>query len=133
MELDTTQLLLVGALVAGLLLLLLMRRLKRPVDRFDDEDLFEGAQEPESSSEGVLDVAEEAKAQRKRRKRETRGNGACSHFWEVTGFPPDRIGTHVNLSCKKCGAKKTVTVEESGPMLRERDDVREAVRRARGE
>ncbi len=133
MNLDTTQLLLIGGLVAGVLLLLVMRRLSRPVDRFDDEDLFEGASEQDSSSDGVSDVAEETKAQRKRRKREARGNGACSHFWEVTGFPPDRIGTHVNLGCKKCGAKKTVTVEESGPMLRERDDVREAVRRARGE
>ncbi len=62
----------------------------------------------------------------------SKASGNCEHDFEVTGFPPDKIGSHVILTCKKCSEKLTVTVSESYKYLRQRGDVRDAQARARG-
>lgn len=61
------------------------------------------------------------------------GDESCPHHFVITGFPPDKIGTHVNIACEKCEARATVTVEESRDYLALRDDTRDALKRARGE
>lgn len=68
-----------------------------------------------------------------RRRKKTIGDPSCEHHFEISGFPADKLGTHVILTCSKCQGKFTVTLEESKEFLRQRDDVREALRRARGD
>ena len=118
----------VGGAAALLLVVALFLRFRKPVDRFGDLDLVEpGA---DAGTRPAETWAEEDKSTRKK----TRGadGSRCDHHLELTGFPPERIGTHVNLRCMKCGTVMTVTVEESEKLLRQRDDVREAVRKAQG-
>ncbi len=59
-------------------------------------------------------------------------SSGCEHHWEVTGIPPDKIGTHLNITCRKCSQKKEVPITESYKYLRQREDVRDAQARARG-
>ena len=65
-------------------------------------------------------------------KNNVRSGRGCMHDFQITGIPPDKIGTHVSLTCSKCGQKKIVTISESYDLLRQRDDVRDAKERARG-
>jgi|GEM_PF-4780771 len=59
-------------------------------------------------------------------------SSGCEHDWEVTGIPPDKIGTHLNITCSKCTQKKEVPISESYKYLRQREDVRDAQARAKG-
>ncbi len=139
---DQNIILIVAGLAAVLGVVLLVRLFRNPVDRFDaPEEADDFVPDPDDLAE--LDIqSRELKAQNgkskrvkteKRRKKAVLNGSRCEHHFEITGFPPDRIGTHVNITCKKCGIRDTVTVADSRELLRQRDDVRSAVRRARGD
>ena len=130
-ELDFTIYIVAG--VAVLLGLLLLRHfLKRRVDRFDD---FSPKNDVDATSSGEWENPHKEKSlkPKKLKKMKLEDGSICDHHFEITGIPPDRIGTHVNLACTKCQARITVTVEESREILRQRDDVRDAIKRARGD
>lgn len=133
---ESYRLLIILGLAVLIFIFLAVRRRDKRVDRF--EDFNPDGQGPPTGDGAEREAGEskpfeaKQKARKKKLKRSDRSEGDCEHHWEITGFPADRIGTHVNLSCRKCGSRVTVTVEESKTMLRERDDVRQAIRRARG-
>lgn len=76
--------------------------------------------------------AKPPKRQKKKWLERAAASSDCKHNFEITGFPADKLGTHVNIRCTKCGAKMTVTIEESRELMRMRDDVREAIERSKG-
>lgn len=118
-----------GALVL-LLLILLVIRLRKPVDRFDDQDAPDPALSPDS---GEADISLEATGRRKSKApRKAATASGCDHHYEMRGFPADRLGTHVIVVCTKCQERQTVPLAEGEQMLRQRDDVRQAIQRARG-
>ena len=114
--------------VAGLFMALwLIVFRKKPADDFADM-----AEEHEKmlSQERSEDAAPPRKAQRFGAS--SSSSSGCEHDWAVTGIPPDKIGTHLNITCSRCGQKKEVPITESYKYLRQREDVRDAQARARG-
>ena len=116
----------VGLVALGLVLLLLILWLalrKKSPKHMDDET---------AEFKRDLDDYSQSMSSNSSKKFISKASGNCEHDFEVTGFPPDKIGSHVILTCKKCSEKLTVTVSESYKYLRQRGDVRDAQARARG-
>ncbi|RJO67674.1 MAG: hypothetical protein C4523_08630 [Myxococcales bacterium] len=133
--------LIVGGGVAALgALYFFLRTKSEPADLFDDDQAPAGdgsfeLGDPHEENAEIFSVGEPEKEKcvKKRKAAQEKTSAAdCMHHFEITGIPADRIGTHINLACTHCSKKITVTMEESKVLLRQRDDVREAVSRAKG-
>ncbi len=126
----------IAALAALIVLLLVWRRLRNPTDHFielDDDDGSGGRNPKDVKGVATAKLDKRPVANTGKRKKVMRVSEGCDHHFEITGIPADKMGTHVNVQCRKCGTNGTITVEESEALLRQRDDVRQAVRRARGD
>jgi len=131
---------LIGGAVLLLVLIYIIYRMLHPVDKFSDividDDISDDA-ENLGRSDIVLtakrtDNSKPRKMKKQKIKNKSKSRSlfnSCEHNYDITGFPADRIGTHVNLTCSKCGDIQTVTIEESKTLLRQRDDVRQAANR----
>ena len=136
-----------GVVTLLVIFALLYRLFNRPggIDMFDDEltdgDDFDDSGDFDDSENEVfsakLDIQKDKKkprkkvAKRKKKWKQMVNDTDCSHNYEVTGFPADKLGTHVNLKCTKCDVTLTVTVAESHELLKQRDDVLLAIKKAR--
>lgn len=131
----------IGGIFILLVVVYLFYRMMRPLDKFEDMLLDDEEHEGKDLSSGsdiVLTAKRPAAKIKKAEKNKVRQKNktkslfsSCEHNYELTGFPVDKIGTHVNVTCTKCGDVQTVTVEESRELLLQRDDVRQAVNRQR--
>jgi hypothetical protein len=125
---DPTLLMLLAGIVVLILLIILIRRLFKPVDRFDDQDEVEQTASDDGPT-GDINL----EADKRRKPKSKKSSGACDHHYQMRGFPADKLGTHAIVECSKCGERQVVPVAEAERMMRQRDDVRDAIQRARGD
>lgn len=136
----------VAAAIIMVVFIIKIMLIKKPVDRFEEYKTVSEGEVTNGGGEAKELLRKKKKEKRrpkdrkkpkdrskKRKEGDLSVSNGCEHHFENKGFPADFIGTHYSLECVKCGFETIVTIEESKELLKQRDDVRRSIRRARGE
>ncbi len=123
--------LIAGAVLIVLGLLGLVLRRPPPVLDEDDEEMGFESTVAEPSPRSMPEPSTEKAPKSWKTGLFKKAGSECDHHYQVAGFPADKLGTHYILACEKCGHRMDVEIAKAKEFLRQRDDVRDAVARAR--